>query len=334
MTDFEFSAPWLLVLLPLALLPWWSRWRDLPRHAWVALLPKDRLSDAIGLGLKLLATIALAATVIGLAGPYRGPTTVTRVGEGAEIAILFDRSRSMDLPFTNNSSIGNRAETSGDSKGRVARELLLRFTAARPFDEFAMFIFSARPMRALDFTSSPEAIRAAITANDVGRGLGETDIGTALEAGVAAFESRPYLGARVILLVSDGGARLDPDVRHRLTDGLQRVRARVYWLYIRSVGSATIRDSAGLELSEAIPEVALHRFLESTGVPYRAFEAEDPKELGRAIEDIDRLEKHTIVTTAVAPRRELAGWWFAIAAGCVGLLALARVRQRESWGLT
>ncbi|MBX9965793.1 MAG: VWA domain-containing protein [Burkholderiales bacterium] len=332
MTDFEFSAPWLLVLLPLALLPWWSRRRDLPRHAWVALLPKDRLSDAIGLGLKLLATIALAATVIGLAGPYRGPTTVTRVGEGAEIAILFDRSRSMDLPFTNNSSIGNRAETSGDSKGRVARELLLRFTAARPFDEFAMFIFSARPMRALDFTSSPEAIRAAITANDVGRGLGETDIGTALEAGVAAFESRPYLGARVILLVSDGGARLDPDVRHRLTDGLQRVRARVYWLYIRSVGSATIRDSAGLELSEAIPEVALHRFLESTGVPYRAFEAEDPKELGRAIEDIDRLEKHTIVTTAVAPRRELAGWWFAIAAGCVGLLALARVRQRESWG--
>lgn len=332
MTDFEFSAPWLLVLLPLALLPWWSRWRDLPRHAWVTLLPKDRLSDAIGLGLKLLATLALAATVIGLAGPYRGPTTVTRVGEGAEIAILFDRSRSMDLPFTNNSSIGNRAETSGDSKGRVARELLLRFTAARPFDEFAMFIFSARPMRALDFTSSPEAIRAAIKANDVGRGLGETDIGTALEAGVAAFESRPYLGARVILLVSDGGARLDPDVRHRLTDGLQRVRARVYWLYIRSIGSATIRDSAGLELSEAIPEVALHRFLESTGVPYRAFEAEDPKELGRAIEDIDRLEKHTIVTTAIAPRRELAGWWFAIAAACAGLLALARARQRESWG--
>jgi mxaC protein len=334
MTDFAFSAPWLLVLLPLALLPWWSRPGDLPRHAWVALLPRDRLSDAIGLGLKLLATIALAAAVIGLAGPFRGPTTVTRVGEGAEIAILFDRSRSMDLPFTNNSSIGNRAETTGDSKGRVARELLLRFTAARPFDEFAMYIFSARPLRALDFTSSPEAIRAAITANDVGRGLGETDIGTALEAGVAAFESRPYLGARVILLVSDGGARLDPDARHRLTEGLQRVRARVYWLYIRSIGSATISESAGLELSDAIPEVALHRFLESTGVPYRAFEAEDPKELGRAIEDIDRLEKHTIVTTAIAPRRELAGWWFAIAAVCAGLLALARLRQRSDWVTT
>lgn len=334
MNDFEFSAPWLLVLLPLALLPWWSRSQDQPRHTWVALLPGDRLSDAIGLGLRLLATIAIAAAAIGLAGPCRGPTTVTRVGEGAEIAILFDRSRSMDLPFTNNSSIGNRAETTGDSKGRVARELLLRFTAARPFDEFAMFIFSARPMRALDFTSSPEAIRAAIAANDVGRGLGETDIGTALEAGVAAFESRPYLGARVVLLVSDGGARLDPDVQHRLIEGLQRVRARIYWLYIRSIGSATIRDSAGLELSDAIPEVALHRFLESTGVPYRAFEAEDPKELGRAIEAIDRLEKHTIVTTAIAPRRELAGWWFGIAAGCTALLAWARVRQRDSWAVT
>ena len=100
------------------------------------------------------------------------------------------------------------------------------------------------------------------------------------------------------------------------------------------IGIIVVFLAMWLELSEAIPEVALHRFLESTGVPYRAFEAEDPKELGRAIEDIDRLEKHTIVTTAIAPRRELAGWWFAIAAGCAGLLALARARQAESWGLT
>jgi len=245
--------------------------------------------------------------------------------------ILLDRSRSMDQPFTNQSSIGNRSDTRGPSKGSLARELLSRFTRARPFDAFAMFIFSARPIQVLDFSSAPEAIQAAIAAHNVGRGLGETDIGSALEAAAAVFEPRPYLGARVVMLVSDGGSKLDPDVRTRLATALERARVRVYWLYIRSVNSASIRDSEQTELSETVPEIALHRFLESTGVPYQAFEAEDPQALGRAIDDIDRMEKHTIVTTAIAPRRELASWLFGLAALCAALLAVANFAQRTRW---
>ncbi len=331
MNGIELSFPWVLVLLPLALLPWWSTSGNLPRHAWLALLPRDRLSDALDLALRLIATLAIGATVVGLAGPYRGPTTVTRVGEGAEIVILLDRSRSMDQPFGNQANIGNRADITGPSKGSLARELLSRFTHARPFDAFALFIFSARPMQVLDFSSAPEAIQAAISAHNVGRGLGETNIGSALEAAVRLFEPRPYLGARVVMLVSDGGSRLDPDVRTRLAAALGRARVHVYWLYIRSVNSASIHDSEQTELSETVPEIALHRFLESTGVPYQAFEAEDPQALGRAIDDIGRMEKHTIVTTTVAPRRELASWLYGLAALCTALLAMVKLAQRTRW---
>jgi len=331
MGDIAFSLPWLLFALPLALLPWWSRPANLPRHAWLDLLPRDRLSVALDMSLRMLGTLAIGAATIALAGPYRGPTTITRVGEGAEIVILLDRSRSMDQPFTNQSSIGNRSDTRGISKGGVARELLSRFTSARPFDAFAMFIFSARAIPLLDFSSAPAAIQAAISAHNVGRGLGETDIGQALEAAVRLFEPRPYLGARVVLLVSDGGSRLDPDVRTRLSAALRRARVRVYWLYIRSVNSASIAASGDTELSDTVPEIALHRFLESTGVPYRAFEAEDPMALGRAIEAIDRMEKHTIYTTAIAPRRELAPWFDAVALLCVALLAAAGFATRTRW---
>ncbi len=329
--DIAFQAPWVLLALPLALLPWLSAAVNPPRHAWLVLLPRDRWSDAIDVGMRLLGSLAMAAVITALAGPYRGPTSITRVGEGAEIVILLDRSRSMDQPFTNQSSIGNRSDTRGVSKGGVARELLARFTAARPFDAFAMFIFSARAIPVLDFSNAPAAIQAAISAHNVGRGLGETDIGQALEAAVRLFEPRSYQGARVVLLVSDGGSRLDPDVRTRLASALRRARVRVYWLYIRSVNSASIADSAGTELSDTVPEIALHRFLESTGVPYHAFEAEDPKALGEAIATIDRMEKHTIYHTAIVPRRELAAWFHALALVCTAPLAAAAFARRTRW---
>jgi mxaC protein len=134
-----------------------------------------------------------------------------------------------------------------------------------------------------------------------------------------------------VLLVSDGGSKLDPDVRTRLAAALQRARVSVYWLYIRSVNSASIRDSAQTELSETVPEIALHRFLEGTGVPYQAFEAEDPQALRHAIDEIDRMEKHTIVATAIVPRRELASWLYGAAALCTALLAMARLVQRTRW---
>jgi hypothetical protein len=43
--------------------------------------------------------LALAALVFALAGPYRPETTVERVGQGAEIVLVLDRSRSMDQGF-------------------------------------------------------------------------------------------------------------------------------------------------------------------------------------------------------------------------------------------
>jgi mxaC protein len=304
--DLAFAHPLVLIAVPLALLPWLPARARLPRFSWLALLPRDRASDALGVGLRVAASLAILATITGLAAPFHGPAAATRVGEGAEVVVLLDRSRSMDQPFGIQSQM-HWSDTRRESKGQVARRLLAEFAHRRSADAFAFLIFSAQPMLVLDFTSSPEAIQAAIDAQNVGRGLGQTDIARALEAVARLFEPRPYLGGRVVLLVSDGGAQ------------------------IGSTHSRSLAEVDTIDNPEAAPELALHLFLRSTGIAYRAYEAEDPQALERAIDDIGKLERHPIYTLYVEPRREYSGRLYLIAAACVAGLLLAARRQRLEW---
>ena len=71
--------------------------------------------------------------------------------------------------------------------------------------------FSANPIHVVPFTQHDESVQAAITAGGIGRGLSDTDVGWAMIAAIKEFDQRRYSGSRIILLVSDGGAKLDDE---------------------------------------------------------------------------------------------------------------------------
>ncbi|MEK8029769.1 vWA domain-containing protein [Ideonella sp. DXS29W] len=347
------AHPWVLVLLPLAWLAWRPDGTPPLRHsAAVVLMPHDPASTVLDVALKLTAVLAISATVVGIGGPFRPEVPIDRVGQGAEIVLVLDRSRSMDQGFAGAAGVGPAPTSSTgpealdyyarlagarsherDSKGLVARRLLAEFAARRPDDRFAMVSFSTVPMRILDFTQQPEVIQAAIAAGNVGRGLSETHIGSALQAGLSAFEGRPYTGSRIVLLVSDGGDQLDPDMREHLRQLVRKHRVGLYWIYLRSLNSAGLPHDGDEPPSnpEAVPEVVLHRYFESLGVPYRAYEAENPTALQKAIDDLDRLEKQPIVYHDTEPRRDLAPVAYGVALACVLLLITARRLEVRSW---
>jgi mxaC protein len=345
----SFDNPWVLWLLPLALLPLLAPAGPALANGWVAIAPHDRASEAIGWALRAAASVALAALVVALAGPYRPEYSVERVGQGAEIVLVLDRSRSMDQGF----APGRAPAAAGgamtpekldyyfsqaparlrDSKGKVARQLLAEFTAQRPDDRFALIVFSTLPIRVLDFTQKADLIQAAIAAGNVGRGLSETDIGLALQAALELFEGRPYAGSRLILLVSDGGDRLDPDMRERLQRLTRKQRVGIYWLYLRSANTPglTLEADDSAAAAESVPEIMLHRFFGSLETPYRAYEASDAQALEHAIADVNRLEKLPITYNDLVPRRELAPWGHALALLAVLLLLGARVVEIRQW---
>lgn len=342
-----FDHPWLLLCLPLALLPLLPRLRDAGAeyaNTWLATQPPDRASRVVDAGLRAAAVLAIGGVLMGLAGPHRPETQVLRQGEGAEIVLVLDRSRSMDQSFagarrqgpsgTSPEALNHyhqlRAQEGRTNKGQVARQMLSEFAADRPADRFGMVAFSNVPMRVLGFTSEPEIIQASIQAGNVGRGLSETNISRALQAALAFFEDRPYTGSRVVLLVSDGGDRLDVDARRRITELARQYRVGFNWIYIRSPRSPGLQRDSAIDLAAAeaqadsVPELFLDRFFQSLGVPYRAYEADDPESLQRAIADIDRLENLPISWRETLPRSDLAHGAYGTALLAVALLLLAR----------
>lgn len=332
----ELAQPWALLLLPLAVLPLLRQGRDTLTFSHLAWLPRDRLGQLAGFLWRALAVMAIASMAIALAGPGRPETQVTRTGYGAEIVVLMDRSRSMDermLPSDWRTidalNLPYQARTRGPVKSQVARDLLAQFVRQRPTDRFAVMFFSTNPLNVVSFTQHDEVVLAAIEAGGVGRGLGDTDVGRAMLAAIGEFEQRPYSGSRIILLVSDGGAHLDDATRRRIRAGMLRHRIALYWLYLRSFNSPTL--DAQDRGSEAVPEIALHRFFQTLATPYQAYQAELPEDLAKAVADVGKQQNLPLDFVERIPRKDYSRYFVAAAAlACLLLLAYRSVLLR-SW---
>jgi mxaC protein len=334
-TGVDFAAPFFLLLLPLAFLPLLPRRRDALTFSHLGWLPRDRWGRLAGLLGRAFAVLAMGSMVVALASPGRPETRVTRTGYGAEILVLMDRSRSMDnrmLPSDwrtiDPMNLRYQVWSRGPIKAQVARDLLAEFVRQRQSDRFAVMFFSTNPLNVVPFTQHDEVVLAGIEAGGVGRGLGDTDVGKAMLAAIGEFEQRPYSGSRIILLVSDGGAQLDDATRRRIHSGMLRNRIALCWIYLRSFNSPAI-DTEDRD-SEAVPEIALHRFFQTLGTPYQAYQAEVPEDLAKAVADVGKQQNLPLDFVERIPRQDYSRYFVAAAAfACLMLLAYRSLLLRN-----
>jgi mxaC protein len=332
---FAFEQPWLLLLLPLALLPLWPTRRDVLPFASIAWLPADGAGRLARLLWTAFAMLALAALVIALAGPGRPETLVERTGRGAEIIVLMDRSRSMDdrmLPSNWHDLDPNDRLThmdSGPPKAQMARDLLAKFVAQRADDRFSLMLFSTRPLSIVPFTQNDAVVQAGIAAGGVGPGLADTEVGPALLAAIGQFGQRAYSGSRIILLVSDGGSDLSEATRDRIRNALARNRVALYWIYLRRYSSPRLDDPDAARAGA--PEAALHRFFQTLHTPYRAYQAEEPQELAKAVADVGREQNSPLDFSELVPRTSYAAYFLWAAVFSCAMLLLYRSLSLRSW---
>lgn len=316
--SFGFASPLALALLPLALLPAvFSALRPAP-VASVSAAPLDSASRLVALALRGASMLAIGACALAVAAPFREGGAIYREGEGAKIAILIDRSASMNESFA-----GRQPSGAEESKAAAAKRLLDGFIGRRAHDLFGVAAFSTSPMLVMPMTDHRAAVRAAIGAIDR-PGLGYTNIGRGLAMALSMFGPGGEARSRAILLVSDGAAVIDPRIQDELRADFRRVDPSLYWLFLRTAGAKGVSDKpeAGEDTPQAMPERHLDLFFKSLGIDYRAFEAEGPAAVEQAIAEIDRLERHPIRYVERVPREDLTDLALA-AAAFVSLLLLA-----------
>lgn len=324
-----FTHPLVLWLLPLALLPILLERSHTRSYSWVEMLPHDPLSDLIGLMLKVLATIALASIIVGLANPHTLEQKVEKIGIGAQIALVLDRSASMDDPFAGGVASGKIGET----KSAAASRLMTEFVAARENDRIGITTFSNSAMYVLPLTESREAILAAIKATS-GNALFQTNIGAGLTAGVAQFKNVPDSGSRAIILISDGAGRVDGVIQQKLKDWLSQLNITLYWIVLRQPGGISIFDQKYENWNEVeLPpvQIELHNFFKTLDTPFQAYEAEDPKSLEAAIADINKKEKKPITYLEKIPGKNFTQLCYFIAALMIALLLSVKYLENKTW---
>src|SRR3984957_912199 len=334
--NIDLTHPWVLLLLPLGVLPILPAPSDTLLFSYLPWLPADPAGQIVGWLRTAFAVLAIASIVVGLAAPGRPQTQVVRTGRGAEIVVLIDRSRSMDQrmlpsdwrtidPIIRTQQAWNR----GPQKSRTARELLSHFVEKRPEDRFSLMFFSGGPLPVVPFTQHGEVVQAGITDGGTAPRLSNTDGGRALLAAIAESDTRESTGSRAVLLVSDGGAQLDPPTRQRITAGMRRNRIALYWLYLRSINGASLDDND--PDAAAIAEVAMHRFFQSMGTPYHPYQVSEPKDLVQAVAEVGGQQNLPLDYLEQVPRRSYERACFALGAlACLALLGFSALQLR-SW---
>jgi mxaC protein len=317
----SFDVPALLPLLCLCILPFLG---GLTRATLVSSLitaPDDTLSTALDACLRLLVAAAMAATLCGLAGLHAGAGEIARVGHGAHIVLLLDRSLSMD------EGLALKGEQAKLSKTAAAANLIEAFFAKRPNDAFGIVAFSTQPITVMRLTERREAIAGAMDAMRE-HGLANTDIGAGFEAALDLFATDDPSATRVILFVSDGAGTIPDAVQADLRVKMMLQRVHLYYLYLRSGDSPPLieADEGHGDLSQP---AALNGFFKSLAIPYRGFEATDPTAIARATEAIDTIETRPVTYHEQVPRRGLEAVAYATAAVCLALVILARLAERD-----
>lgn len=326
--SFYFNTPWVLFLLPLAVLPLILSRHQNRQYSSVSMLPKDRLSEIIGLLLKVISVLTLTFIIIGIAGPHSQQQEIERIGVGAQIGLVLDRSASMDDPFSGENTNGKVAET----KSVAASRLITEFINSRQNDMFGMISFSNSAMYVLPLTENKNAILAAVQAT-AGNALFQTNIGSGLTSVAGLFDKVPDSGSRAVILLSDGGGRIDANTQQKIRDWFDRLHLSLYWIVLRQPGGLSIFDTSYVPAEDTAlpPQIELNEFFKTFNTPFNAYEAEDPKSLAAAIASINQKEKKPIRYKEQIAGKNFTHIFYILAAIMLAMLIAIKLLEVSTW---
>ena len=161
----------------------------------------------------------------------------------------------------------------------------------------------------------------------------QTNIGSGLTTGAELFNKVPDSGSRAMILLSDGAGRIDAATQEKIKDWFGRFKISLYWIVLRQPGGISIfNTSFKARDDEALPpQIELNEFFKTLNSPFQAYEAEDPKTLQKAIEDINQKEKKPIKYFEKIPGQDYSTHCFVAAILMMIVLLSLKLIEVRSW---
>lgn len=286
--ELSLADPIFLALLPLVL---WAVWHGRGRRARVAARvpalpgapPPRSLAQRLGWLPPLLEASALLLAVLALARPLRGDLSVTTLSEGVDIALVLDRSGSMQAKDLEPDR--DRLEITRAVVGDFARRRMTDREGA--VDRVGLITFARYPELLCPFTLDVDAVQGFLDGVQLAaREEDGTAIGVALAKAVALLKGT-QAKSKVCVLLTDGENNIDEIAP--LEAGLLAAEegVRVYTIF----AGRWVHDPFGRRLpaQQAVDTTDLRRISELTGGLF--FFADDRVALEEAYAQIERLER-------------------------------------------
>lgn len=313
-----FGSPWLLLLLPLAVLvPLWHRRRPAPTPA-LAVPDLGLLARAAGghaswrVRLHWLPTAlrvaGVALVVVALARPQRGLAVAAIPEEGIDIVLALDVSGSMS----------ERTLPPGGGLGppriEAAKDVIEDFVDTLRGDRAGFVIFQGRSLVLSPLTLDHAALKRTVGQTESGLLPDGTAIGLGLSEGLNLLRESEAR-SRIVVLLTDGqnnAGDIEPVQAAQLAKALG---IRVY-----TIGFTSRRGSGEVD------ETVLRRIATDTEGAYH--DASTQQELEAAYDEIGALERSRVAERQFTRYEEFAPW---VAGAALGLLAAEALLRSTLW---
>lgn len=283
-----FADPWFLAVIPVAALLLW-RGREGRRQAGAHVPSIGPTAAGARSSLAWLPTAlritAVSLLAVALSRPLEGRVSTARETEGIDIALLLDRSSSMD----------QRALPGAPRRFDVVTEVIADFARRRMTDEegardsVGLFGFAGFADLLVPFTLDVEALTEVLDETDIEteQRLDGTAIGSAL-AQACEVLSQSGARSRVVVLLTDGEETIHVIEPMEAAEVASELGIRVYTVYAGPRVQLIQMPLGGVRRVRA--EVGeLPRIAELTGGLF--FHAENREELEAAYAAIEELER-------------------------------------------
>ena len=311
MSDLSFQSPWLLLLLPLTVVPVllayiWNQWMGQAtlRYTDIGLVASNRRSLRLRLTpfVPALRLLALGLVIVAAAGPRLADAHEVIRGEGVDIAIALDVSGSM-------------AETDFEPHRLVAaKDIITDFIGERRYDRIGLVVFAREAFIQSPPTLDHGALVRLLKDVDLASEMRIED-GTAIGSGMATAANMlkdSSAESKLVTLITDGvntGGELDP-----ITVATAAAAVGIK-LYTIGVGRNEEKDSSqpsslasGDEtLENPLDEETLKQIAAITNAKY--YRATDTEELRGIYAEINALEKSDVEILNFVRYREILVWF-------------------------